>query len=155
MMELNGKIDFPESKVIVIYGANLQGKTNVINAIRYAFLKESRKGRKGYYDEWALPTREEVIPIDGSGEIQVVFEHERKYYKLERTIAKNKADKPNLVELSGWPGSVVKTIDPESFFKERLKVSLLDILFAPEISGGFKRLYGREIEDAIAEVFKM
>jgi hypothetical protein len=49
---------------------------------------------------------------------------------------------------------VVKTVDSESFFKERLKVSLLDILFAPEISGGFKRLYGREIEDAIGEVFK-
>jgi energy-coupling factor transporter ATP-binding protein EcfA2 len=153
-MELNGKVDFPEGKTVVIYGANLQGKTNVINVIRYAFLKESKKGRKSYYDEWALPTREEVTPLNGSGEIRIVFEHEGKYYMLERIIARNKADRPNLVQLSGWPGSVVKTIDPENFLKERLKVGLLDILFAPEISGGFKRLYGREIEDAIGEVFK-
>lgn len=154
VMELNGKVDFPEDKAVIIYGANLQGKTNVINVIRYAFLKESKKGRKSYYDEWALPTREEVAPLNGSGEIQIVFEHEGKYYRLERIVTQNKTDKPNLVQLSGWPGSVVKTVDSESFFKERLKVSLLDILFAPEISGGFKRLYGREIEDAIGEVFK-
>lgn len=154
VMELNGEIIFPEDKAVVIYGANLQGKTNVINAIRYAFLKESRKGRKKYYDEWAIPIREEVAPREGSGEVKIVFEHEGKYYKLERVIAQNKSDKPNLVQLSGWPGSVVKTIDPESFFKERLKVGLLDILFAPEIAGGFKRLYGRDVEDAIGEVFK-
>jgi tRNA nucleotidyltransferase/poly(A) polymerase len=48
----------------------------------------------------------------------------------------------------------VRNIDAEAFFKERLKVSLLDILFAPEIAGGFKRLYGRDVEDAIGEIFK-
>ena len=154
VMELNGRIDFPQGKAVVIYGANLQGKTNVINIIRYAFLKELKRGRKNYYDEWALPTREEVAPSNGSGEIQIIFEHEGNYYRLKRVITKNKADKPDLVQLSGWPGPVVKIIDSESFFKERLKVSLLDILFAPEISGGFKRLCGRDIEDAIGEIFK-
>lgn len=56
--------------------------------------------------------------------------------------------------LSGWPGEERETLDLEPFMKERLKASLLDALFAPEIAGGFKRLYGRDLDEAIGEVFK-
>lgn len=53
IMELNGSIDFPKGKTVVLYGSNQQGKTNVINAIRYAFLREAKRSsrRKTQYDE--------------------------------------------------------------------------------------------------------
>ena len=60
-----------------------------------------------------------------------------------------------MFKLSGWPKSEeVEEIGIEPFIKERLKASLLDAVFAPEIAGGFKRLYGKELDEAIGEVFK-
>ena len=155
ILELNGEVEFPKDKVVVIYGANLQGKTNLINAIRFTFLRETKRGRKRIkYDDWALPTRQEVIS-DGKAEIDVAFEHAGGYYKLHREIsASGRRDVPTLSLLTGWPGEKVKTLDLEPFVKERLKAGLLDALFAPEIAGGFKRLYGRDIDEAISEVFK-
>lgn len=155
ILELNGEIEFPKDKVVVLYGANLQGKTNVINAIRFAFLREAKRGRRKIkYDDWALPTRQEVVS-DGKANIEVAFEHDGGYYKLHREIsAGGRKDVPTLHILTGWPGKEVRTLDLEPFVKERLKAGLLDALFAPEIAGGFKRLYGRDIDEAISEVFK-
>ena len=155
ILELNGEVEFPKSKTVVLYGANLQGKTNLINALRFTFLREiKRGGKKIKYDDWALPTRQEVVP-DGKADVDVVFEHGGAYYKLHREIsAGGRRDVPTLSLLTGWPGNEVKNLDFEPYVKERLKSSLLDALFAPEIAGGFKRLYGRDIDEAISEVFK-
>ena len=155
ILELNGQIEFPKDKVVVLYGENLQGKTNVINAIRFAFLRETKRGRKKIeYDDWALPTREEVVS-NGRANIDVAFEHDGAFYKLNRKVtAGGRRDVPTLSMLSGWPGEKIRTVDFVPFVKERLKAGLLDALFAPEIAGGFKHLYGRDIDAAIAEVFK-
>lgn len=155
ILEMNGEVEFPKNKVVVIYGANLQGKTNLINAIRYTFLREAKKGRKRtIYDDWALPTRQEVVS-NGKARIDVVFEHDGEFYRLCREVsAGGRRDVPILSLLNGWPGKKVKTLDLEPFVKERLKAGLLDALFAPEIAGGFKRLYGKDIDEAISEVFK-
>jgi ABC-type molybdate transport system ATPase subunit len=86
ILELNGEVEFPQDKVLVLYGANLQGKTNLINAIRFTFLREAKRGRKRTkYDDWALPTRQEVIS-DGKANIDVVFEHAGEYYRLHREV---------------------------------------------------------------------
>lgn len=45
-------------------------------------------------------------------------------------------------------------LDQEEFLKNKLKVSLLDVLFAPEIIGGFKRLYSGDIDHSIGEMFR-
>jgi len=155
IMELNGEIEFPKGKVVVLYGENLQGKTNLINAIRFAFLRETKRGRKKKeYDDWALPTREEIV-ANGKANIDVVFEHNGAYYKLNREIsAGGRKDVPTLSMFTGWPGKKIKPVDFVPFVKERLKAGLLDALFAPEIAGGFKHLYGRNIDEAITEVFK-
>ena len=155
ILELEGEVEFPRDKIVVLYGANLQGKTNIINAIRFAFLREVKKGRKRIkYDDWALPTRQEVVS-NGKASIDVVFEHAGEYYKLYREIsAGGRRDVATLSLLTGWPGKDVETLDLKPFVKERLKVGLLDALFAPEIAGGFKQLYGRDIDEAISEVFK-
>ena len=155
MLELNGEVEFPKDRVTILYGANLQGKTNLINAIRFSFLREVKRGRKrSKYDDWALPTRQEVVS-DGKASVEVAFEHDGGYYRLHREVsAGGRKDVPTLSLLSGWPGREVKTLDLKPFVKERLKAGLLDALFAPEIAGGFKRLYGRDIDEAIGEVFK-
>lgn len=155
-LELEGEIDFPENKVTVLYGANQQGKTNIINAIRYAFLKEElgRKRSRVKYDDWAIPTSQEMVPEEGTAKIIVVFEHNGLYYKLQREISASRKDVAAVHTLSGWPGKEEESIDLYPFIKENLKVGLLDALFAPEIAGGFKRLYGKDIDESIGEVFK-
>jgi len=154
VLELNGRIDFPKDKIVVIYGANLQGKTNIINAIRYAFLRGIRRGRKEGYDEWALTTTEETAPAEGSGEIEIVFEHDGNEFSLHRIITRDKPDRPIITGLARGPAGKARPEDPELFLKETLKVNLLDIMFAPETAGGFRRLRGGEIEEALGEVFK-
>ena len=167
-MELQGEIEFPENKITVIYGANLQGKTNVINAIRYAFLKEARKGRrKKKYDEHKLPMTDEIIR-EGCASIDIVFEKNGIYYKLSRKFEKtgrhvemklfqicyasNRFEKKYFSDIIWQPIEG----DPRDFLKTKLNVGLIDILFAPESASGFKRLYGEDenIEKALAELFK-
>lgn len=152
IMELKGKIYFPERRLIVLYGTNQQGKTNVINAVRYAFLREL-KGfgrRKKEYDEWSLPTREELV-FDGEGKISVLFEYNNELYVLHRRIL----GKRRREELELYPlRSPSQKIDISTFLKNKLKVSLLDALFAPEIIGGFRQLYGGNINKSLGEMFK-
>jgi hypothetical protein len=152
IMELSGEIDFPKGKTLVLYGSNQQGKTNVINAMRYAFLKEtkSRRKRRAEYDEWAIPTRKEMV-FDGAASIEILFEHNKVPYTLKRTIS-DKARREETVLYS--PKKPSQKLDANEFLRNRLKVSLLDALFAPEIAGGFKRLYSGDIDHSISELFK-
>jgi energy-coupling factor transporter ATP-binding protein EcfA2 len=152
IMELNGSIDFPKGKTIVLYGFNQQGKTNIINAIRYAFLREAKgSGRpKTAYDEWALPTRKELV-FDAEASIEIAFEHNAVPYVLQRNISDGARREELLLYSLKKPS---QKLDVAEFFKNRLKVSLLDALFAPEIVGGFKRLYSGDIDQSIAEMFK-
>jgi DNA repair exonuclease SbcCD ATPase subunit len=152
LMELKGIIHFPENKVVVLYGANQQGKTNIINAIRYAFLREvkgSRKPKKEY-DEWALPTRGELV-FNDKGTIKVLFEHNNVLYVLERKILNGgRREEPELYPFK----SPSQKIDIPNFLKNKLKVSLLDALFAPEIVGGFRQLYSGNIDKSVGEFFR-
>jgi Mg2+ and Co2+ transporter CorA len=163
-MELNGEVEFPEGKIVVIYGANIQGKTNVINAIRYAFLRDVRGDRK-LYDDKALPTRAEVIPSTAEKAcLQVVFEHEGTPYKLVRvvrSVGRGASDILSLFQRKGVPGSgwssggwVPWEGEPKDFLKRHLSTGLIDILFAPESAGGFKQLRDDTIEVALGELFK-
>jgi len=158
-MELSGKIDFPNGKVVVIYGANLQGKTNVINAIRYAFLKRRKGGRKKAYDEFSLPTKEEVLG-NQEARVEIIFSHGGKYYKLVRSVRRTDHSVRDRVSLfmKVASNSSIEWIkieeDPQTFLTSELKTRLIDVLFAPESISGFKRLYSRDVEEALVELFK-
>ncbi|MEM2612657.1 MAG: hypothetical protein QXO15_00325 [Nitrososphaerota archaeon] len=152
IMELNGTIHFPDGKAIVLYGINQAGKTNIINAIRYAFLRDlkARGKPKEEYDEWALPRREELI-FDDEGKIKILFEHNNVPYVLERKILSHGRREESTLYQIDLPD---QRIDVSTFLKNRLKVSLLDALFIPEIIGGFRRLYSGDIDKSIGELFK-
>ena len=152
IMELDGRIDFPESKVVVLYGANQQGKTNIINAVRYAFLRDVKGlGRpRKEYDEWMLPTREELV-FNKEGKIRILFEHNNVAYLLERRILSGGRREESELYPINKPS---QKIDIPNFLKNKLKVSLLDVLFAPEIIGGFRQLYSGNIDKSIGELFK-
>ncbi len=152
IMELTGVIDFPQSKVVVVYGSNQQGKTNVINAIRYAFLREVKGlGRpKREYDDRLLPTRDELVFGDQAS-ITVNFHHNNASYTLVRSLSsKGKREKSSLSR-SDRPNQPEEV---ERFLQARLKVSLLDALFAPDIAQGFKQLYSGNIDESVAQMFK-
>ena len=68
VMELEGSIDFPPGKTVVIYGENKSGKSNIIHALRYAFLsKVIRGGARSGYDELKLVTGKEIAPGEAWG----------------------------------------------------------------------------------------
>jgi len=46
ILGLNGSLNFPEGKPLLIYGANIAGKSNIINMLRY-YLIPKTKERKG------------------------------------------------------------------------------------------------------------
>jgi len=154
-LELEGTLDFPANKIVVLYGANQQGKTNIVNAIRYAFLKEVETKRKSRlrYDDWVLPSSQEIAPLNREAKIQILFETNGVKYKLLRNISSRGRDSPVLTRLDDLRG-IEERIDLVAFLKENLRSGLLDALFSPEIVGGFKRLYGRDIDDSIALMFK-
>jgi DNA repair exonuclease SbcCD ATPase subunit len=154
-LDLAGTIAFPKDKVVVLYGANQQGKTNMINAIRYAFLKEEKGKRKSKlrYDDWTIPSSQEISPASRNARIQIIFEMNNVRYKLSREISRRGKDSAVLLKLDEQHNTEER-IDMASFLKENLKAGLLDALFAPEIAGGFKRLYGRDLDESIALMFK-
>lgn len=154
-LELEGTLDFPPNKIVVLYGANQQGKTNIVNAIRYAFLKEVESKRKSKlrYDDWVLPSSQEIAPTNRTARIQILFEANSVRYRLLRNISSNGRDSPVLTRLNDQHRTEER-IDLPTFLRENLKAGLLDALFAPEIAGGFKRLYGRDIDESIALMFK-
>lgn len=165
-MELSGEVEFPEGKIVVVYGANIQGKTNVINAIRYAFLRDVRRGEKKMYDDKALPTKAEVIPNTAEkADLQVVFEHEENVYKLVRVVrgaGRGASDVLSIFQRKGIPRGgwgddrewAPLEGEPKDFLRRRLSTGLIDILFAPESAGGFKQLRDETVEVALGELFK-
>jgi hypothetical protein len=153
-LELEGTIDFPANKIVVLYGANQQGKTNIVNATRYAFLREVGKRKsKLRYDDWVLPSSQEIVPTNKDARIEVIFEMNNVKYRLSRNISSRGGDTSALSRLDEILGTEER-VDLVAFLKENLKAGLLDALFAPEIAGGFKRLYGRDIDESIAMMFK-
>jgi len=153
-LELEGTIGLPNNKIVVLYGANQQGKTNIVNAIRYAFLKEVGKRKsKLRYDDWVLPSSQEIAPTNRDARIEIIFEMNNIKYRLSRNISRHGKDTSTLSRLDEL-GGTEERVDLANFLKENLKAGLLDALFAPEIAGGFKRLYGRDIDESIAMIFK-
>ena len=153
-LELEGTIEFPQSKIVVLYGANQQGKTNIVNAIRYAFLKEIGKRKsKLRYDDWVIPSSKEIAPPNRSARIEIIFDTKNIKYKLSRSISCNGRDSSTLFRIDEL-NRTEEPVDLAPFLKDNLKAGLLDALFAPEIAGGFKQLYGRDIDNSIAMMFK-
>ena len=151
VMELEGSITFPEGKSVVIYGENKAGKSNIIHALRYAFLSKVVKPRKASgYDELKLVTAKEIAPADGEGKISVEFEHGGREFKIQRDIDRYKdSNKILRKQADGFRElDFAKTVDKE------LKAGLLDALFAPDSAMGFKHLNEKNIDAVIRELFK-
>ena len=151
VMELEGSIAFPEGKAVVIYGENKAGKSNIIHALRYAFLsKVIRPRRTPGYDELKLVTGKEIAPAEGVGRILIEFEHNGEQFEIRREIDRYKDNNRILrKEAAGFRElDFNKTIDKE------LKAGLLDALFAPDSAMGFNHLHEKNIDAVIRELFK-
>jgi predicted ATP-dependent endonuclease of OLD family len=151
VMELEGSIAFPEGKAVVIYGENKAGKSNIIHALRYAFLSKVIKSRRSSgYDESTLVTGKEMAPSEGVGKISIEFEHDGKQFEIHREIDRYKDNNKILrKEADGFHElDFGKTLDKE------LKAGLLDALFAPDSAMGFNHLNEKNIDAVIRELFK-
>jgi len=151
VMELEGSIVFPESKAVVIYGENKAGKSNIIHALRYAFLSKVVSPRRASgYDELKLVTFKEVAPPEGVGKISIEFEHDGQQFEIRREIDRYKDDNKILrKQADGFHElDFRKTLDKE------LKAGLLDALFAPDSAMGFNHLNEKNIDAVIRELFK-
>ncbi|TET81653.1 hypothetical protein E3J38_03480, partial [candidate division TA06 bacterium] len=93
VMELEGSIEFPEGKTVIVYGENKAGKSNIIHALRYAFLSKVVGSRRASgYDELKLVTGREMAPAEGVGKITVDFEHDGRQFEIRREIDRNRDD---------------------------------------------------------------
>jgi hypothetical protein len=151
VMELEGSITFPEGKTVVIYGENKAGKSNIIHALRYAFLnKVIRGGTKSGYDELKLVTGKEIAPSWGMGRISVEFEHNGKQFEIRREIDRYKDNNKILSkEAEGF-----RELDFNKTVNKELKAGLLNALFAPDSAMGFNHLNEKNIDAIIRELFK-
>jgi hypothetical protein len=152
VMELEGSMAFPEGKAVVIYGENKAGKSNIIHALRYAFLNKVIRGagRASGYDELKLVTGKEIAPPEGMGRISVEFEHDGKQFEIRREIDRYRDNNKILrKEADGFRElDFIKTINKE------LKAGLLNALFAPDSAMGFNHLNEKNIDAVIRELFK-
>jgi len=150
-MELEGSIAFPEGKAVVIYGENKVGKSNIIHALRYAFLsKVVRPRRNPGYDELKLVTGKEIAPAEGVGRIFIEFEHNGEQFEIHREIDRYKDNNKILKkEADGF-----RELDFNKTVGKELKAGLLDALFAPDSAMGFKHLNEKNIDAVIRELFK-
>ena len=151
VMELEGSIDFPPGKTVVIYGENKAGKSNIIHALRYAFLsKVFRGGARSGYDELKLVTGKEIAPPDGLGKISVEFEHNGRQFEIRREIDRYKDNNRILSrEARG-----LRELDFSRTLNKELRAGLLDALFAPDSAMGFNHLTEKNIDAIIRELFK-
>ena len=151
VMELEGSVVFPEGKAVLIYGENKAGKSNIIHALRYAFLSKVVSPRRAPgYDELKLVTFKEVAPPEGVGKISIEFSHDGKQFEIRREIDRYKDDNKIMrKEADGFHElDFRKTLDKE------LKAGLLDALFAPDSAMGFNHLNEKNIDAVIRELFK-
>ncbi|HDM08634.1 MAG TPA: hypothetical protein ENF97_00735, partial [Candidatus Omnitrophica bacterium] len=128
VMELEGTITFPEGKTVVIYGENKAGKSNIIHALRYAFLNKVIRGpgKASGYDELKLVTGKEIAPSSGMGKISVEFEHNGKRFEIRREIDRYKDNNKILSkEADGF-----RELDFNQTVNKELKAGLLNALFA-------------------------
>lgn len=152
VMELEGSIAFPEGKTIVIYGENKAGKSNIIHALRYAFLNKVIRGtgKTSGYDELKLVTAKEIVPAEGIGKILVEFEHNGSQFEILREIDRYRDSSKIVRKEAAGPRELdfAKTVDKE------LKAGLLNALFAPDSAMGFNHLNEKNIDAVIQELFK-
>ncbi len=151
VMELEGSIEFPEGKAVIVYGENKAGKSNIIHALRYAFLSKVVGSRRASgYDELKLVTSREMAPAEGVGKITVDFEHDGRQFEIRREIDRNRDDNRILrKEADGF-----RELDFAKTVKRELRAGLLDALFAPDSAMGFKHLNEKNIDAVVRELFK-
>ena len=151
VMELEGSIDFPPGKTVVIYGENKAGKSNIIHALRYAFLsKVIRGGARSGYDELKLVTGKEIAPGEGVGKITVEFEHNGRQFEIRREIDRYRDNNRILSREAGG----LRELDFVRTLNKELRAGLLDALFAPDSAMGFNHLTEKNIDAVIRELFK-
>jgi len=151
VMELEGYIAFPEGKAIVIYGENKAGKSNIIHALRYAFLSKVVRPRKSPgYNELKLVTGKEIAPAEGVGRILIEFEHNGEQFEIRREIDKYRDSNKILRKETGG----LRELDFNKTIAKELKAGLLDALFAPDSAMGFNHLNEKNIDAVIRELFK-
>ena len=151
-MELEGSIAFPEGKAVVIYGENKAGKSNIIHALRYAFLSKVIRGvgKTSGYDELRLVTGKEIAPPEGIGKIFVEFEHDGRQFEIRREIDRYRDNNRILrKDAEGF-----RELDFNKTLNKELKAGLLNALFAPDSAMGFNHLNEKNIDAVIRELFK-
>ena len=127
------------------------GKSNIIHALRYAFLSKAIRPRKSAgYDELKLVTAKEMAPAEGIGKVILEFEHDGKQFEIRREIDRYRDNNRILRRENG--GS--QELDFNRTLTKELKAGLLDALFAPDSAMGFNHLNEKDIDAVTRELFK-
>jgi len=146
VLGLNGSLNFPEGKPLLIYGANIAGKSNIINMLRYCLIPKARE-RKGYAEEKRLKKNELLLRKNATGSVEICFEQNERLYKLCYFFSrksKNVSQAHNLfeaapIELPSTDGERIEALrrlewkDLGAVSTGSLKEKLVDVGVYPEV----------------------
>jgi len=153
VLGLRGSINFVEGKPLLIYGENIAGKSNIINALRYCLIPKWKQ-KRSYGEEKRLRKNEILLEKNSTGSIEIYLEQNRRFYKIylyfsrkgknvsqkqkifESDISKLPSEDEERIRAIGqleWKDLGISTI---RFFKEKLvelgiHPEILDILLSP------------------------
>jgi hypothetical protein len=167
VLGVQGEMVLPQDRPLVLYGENVSGKSNIINALRYCM--NPPLGRRGSdYAEDKLPKRQEMLvdPLD-EGSVTIYFVQGEELFKLEYGFTRSGSgvnrrealyitegeppteDIPTALRRVDWGSrdetgvtAIKDTLEEKEVYPE-----ILDVLIAPSNIANFSEAVSGEIID--------
>lgn len=167
VLGVQGEVVFPENEPLVLYGENISGKSNVINALRYC-LNPPQGRRPSGYSEDKLPRKGEMLvePLE-NGSVTIYFAQGDELFKLEHRFSRTSSGVNRKEALYITEGEVpsehhlealedidwgnrdetgVRSID-DKLNEKRVYPEILDVLIAPSNIANFAEAVSGDIID--------
>lgn len=168
VLGVQGEVVFPQDQPLVLYGENVSGKSNIINALRYCMNPPGRGRRGSDYSEDKLPAKQEMLvdPLE-EGSVTIYFVQGEELFKLKyrftrsgSTVNRQEAlyitegepaaeNLPDALRRVDWGSQDVTGVTKIKKKLEEKKVypEILDVLIAPSNVANFSEAVSDEIID--------
>jgi DNA repair exonuclease SbcCD ATPase subunit len=167
VLGVQGEVVFPQDRPLVLYGENVSGKSNIINALRYCM--NPPLGRRGSdYAEDKLPAKQEMLvdPLD-EGSVTIYFVQGEELFKLEYRFTRSGSEvnrhealyitegEPPTEDISttlrrvdwGSRNETGVTAIKDTLEEKEVYTEILDVLIAPSNIANFSEAVSGEIID--------
>lgn len=167
VLGVQGEVVFPQNRPLVLYGENVSGKSNIINALRYCL--NPPLGRRGSdYAEDKLPAKQEMLvdPLDKDS-VTIYFVQGEELFKLEYRFTRSASgvnrhealyitegeppteDVPTALRSVDWGSRDVTGVTKikDKLEEKEVYPEILDVLIAPSNIANFSEAVSGDIID--------